>query len=99
MGNGIYYIEIDSSDGSSVAQRNSKALLYVGGKSAWNNADIKGYIKIEKTGTRYNYFINMSDNNHGTKEEVSDETISQEDIVDNVSFPTTPNGIKCSVTE
>ena len=39
----------------------------------------------------------MSDNTHGTKEEVSSLLISENDISDNVPFPTTPNGIKCSV--
>lgn len=99
LSDGTYYVEIDTSDGNSVAQNNSKELVNVGGKSSWNNADMKGYIKIVKSNNNYQYFINMSDNTHGTKQEVSKDSISQDDISSNVPFPTTPNGIKCSVTE
>ena len=96
---GIYYVEIDTSTGSSVAQKNYESLLGNGGKSSWANADIKGYIKIVKTGEKYNTFINMSDNTHGTKQEISSELLSRDDIDTDVPYPTTPSGIKCSITD
>lgn len=99
LGDGTYYVELDSSSGYSDAQTNAKLLVGEGGKSSWGNADIKGYVKIQKEGRGYKTFINLSDNTHGTKQEVSDETISQNDISNDVSFPTTPSGIKCTVTE
>lgn len=99
LSDGNYYVEIDTSDGNSIAQKNSKVLVPQGGKSPWNSADMKGYIKVVKTNNNYQYYINMSDNTHGTKQEVSSDNISQNDISNNASFPTTPNGIKCSVTE
>ena len=96
---GTYYVEIDTSNGNSVGYKNYESLITNGGKSSWNNADLKGYIKIVKENNYYKFFINMSDDNHGTKQEISIGTILGNDIEDGVNYPTTPNGIKCSIAE
>ncbi len=78
---GNYYIEIDS--------KNPKVnLLDSGGKSSWGNRDVKGYVRVNidtptetdeagvtTTGTRVTkYYIALSDNTHGIKEEGMGET-------------------------
>lgn len=95
-----FIVEIDTTEGSSIAQQNAKLLIKEGEKSPWDNRDIKGYVIVEKQlysgGTLFN--VNLSDGVYGTTSEVNLKEIKVENIASNVAYPGTPSeGIKCHI--
>lgn len=44
-------------------------LMQTGGKSSWGNADVYGYVAVQKSGTgalvKYKYYVAMTDGTHG----------------------------------
>ena len=93
-----FVVEIDTSDGSSIAQQNAK-LVINGSKSPWDNRDIKGYIIVERQIRGGSILlVNLSDGVYGTSSEVNIRDIKEDNISVNVAYPTTPTGeIKCQL--
>ena len=73
-----YYVLIDS---SSTDKTLYPELLESGGKSSWGNKDVKGYVKIDVTGSsaddvdkKASYYVVLNDNTHGIKKDVGEAT-------------------------
>ncbi len=93
-----FVVEIDTSDGDSIAQKNAK-LVNNDSKSPWDNRDIKGYVIVERQPRSSSILhINLSDGVYGTSGEVILSEFKEDNIVANVAYPITPaEGIKCQL--
>lgn len=93
-----FIVEIDTSDGNSIAQQNAK-LVINDSKSSFNNRDTKGYFIVERQihgGTIF--VVNLSDGVYGTSGEVNLKEIKEDNISANVAYPASTNeGIKCQL--
>ena len=87
---GTYYVDICTEDNDTYkannALDNQKALMESGGKSSWGSADVRGYVKIEKsisgTQTTYSYQIILTDKgNHGTKNDSAGGVVGTKNVV------------------
>ncbi len=88
-----FYIEIDTTEGESVAQKNAK-LLNVS-KSPWNN-DIKGYIRVERQVTEeFEYSVKISDNNYGVAKLTKLSDLTERSIKENIAYSEAPEKIRC----
>jgi len=88
-----YYIEIDTTEGNSMAQKNAKILNI--SKSPWNS-DIKGHIRVEEQiNDEYEYSVRISDNNHGIANLTKLSELTERSIKEDIPYPNTPDGIKC----
>lgn len=97
-----FVVEIDTTEGSSIAQQNAKLLIKEGEKSPWDNRDIKGYIIVERqlyAGHGATIFrINLSDGVYGTSSEMDLKEVKEDTIASNVAYPATPSeGIRCHI--
>lgn len=83
---GYIYVSTDADDGD--AYKNYQALLDSGGKSPYNNRDIKGYIYWEiYDGKRYNVHIYINDGTNGINVQTSPEELDRDDIVAVTQYP------------
>ena len=88
-------IEIDTSSGNSIAQKNAALLMDSNTKSPWDNKDIKGYIYIDQHSS-YDiiFYVNLSDNNYGLSRETDVTKITKTDIVTKNPYPVMPSKYK-----
>lgn len=77
---GDWYVEIDTEN-----QKDMVNLLDQGGKSSWGNRDVKGYVRVHitedtegDTERRTQYYIALSDNTHGIKDNMAAPTKADE---------------------
>ena len=95
-----FCIEIDTTKGDSVAQKNANMLGITNTKSPWQN-DIKGYIIVERQLRAGSiYYVNLSDSNYGLSQEIETSQLTKDSIVTGIAYPQTPaDYIKCSLVK
>lgn len=94
-------IEIDTSIGNSIAQKNGALLMNSNEKSPWDNKDIKGYIYVDQHSSYDKiFYINLSDGNYGVTRETDISKITEKDITYKNPYPVIPEKYnKCLLGE
>jgi len=93
LGNGTYYVSIDTTSSTTVK------LLQQGGKSAWGNKDVKGYVKVVVSGETATYYVSLGDGAHYIADTTVVENLKRSNVTSATTQLTAPTGTVVACTE